>query len=219
MSNNYDAKDGTTGSAKTFKSTDNGGVHTPHKNIDVIASGASADIGAVADAAVVTDTTGSLSGKMRGLVKWAFERMPASLGQKVKTASFPVVLASDQDALALAAGSASIGGVKNNGPFYTVAQQYTTSADASGGVNITTDPDSSHRIVIDDLVISVGTTMEVSISEVSGAGVIFSVFLLANTAFAFSPTDGLRGSLDKQIKVIASVSGQIRVFASWHEET
>ena len=33
---------------------------------------------------------------MRGLVKWAFERMPASLGSKTSANSFPVVIASDQ---------------------------------------------------------------------------------------------------------------------------
>lgn len=76
-------------------------------DVDVsrIASAASPDIGAVADAAVVTDTTGSLSGKLRGLVKWAFERMPASLGQKAMAASLPVVLASDQAAIPVTTGT------------------------------------------------------------------------------------------------------------------
>lgn len=54
-------------------------------------------IGAVADAAVTTDTTGTISGKLRGLVKWAYERMPTSLGQKANTASLPVVLSTEQD--------------------------------------------------------------------------------------------------------------------------
>ena len=61
-----------------------------------IANGADVAEGATTDAAVVTDTTGTVSGKLRGLVKWAFERMPASLGQKVMAASLPVVIASDQ---------------------------------------------------------------------------------------------------------------------------
>src|SRR5258706_5264135 len=63
-----------------------------------IANGGDATQGAVADSAVITDTSGTLSGKLRGLVKWAFERMPASLGQKVMASSFPVVIASDQAA-------------------------------------------------------------------------------------------------------------------------
>lgn len=61
-----------------------------------VADGSDVAEGATTDAAVVTDTTGTLSGKMRGLVKWAFERMPASLGQKLMAASFPVTIASNQ---------------------------------------------------------------------------------------------------------------------------
>src|SRR4051812_26423201 len=55
--------------------------------------------GTNADAAIITDTTGSWSGKLRGVVKWAYERMPASLGQKTKANSLPVVISSDQDTL------------------------------------------------------------------------------------------------------------------------
>jgi hypothetical protein len=64
-----------------------------------IADGADVAEGATTDAAVTSDTTGTVSGKLRGLVKWAFERMPASLGQKAMSASLPVVIASDQSAL------------------------------------------------------------------------------------------------------------------------
>lgn len=64
-----------------------------------IADNGNAVEGSLSDAAIVTDTTGSLSGKIRGLVKWAFERMPASLGQKVMASSFPVVFASNQSPL------------------------------------------------------------------------------------------------------------------------
>lgn len=62
-------------------------------------------VGATGDAAVSTDTTGTLSGKLRGLVKWAAERMPASLGQKTKAASLPVTLASDEDAIGVSTGA------------------------------------------------------------------------------------------------------------------
>lgn len=64
-----------------------------------IADGADVAQGALADAAITTDTSGTVSGKLRGLVKWAFERMPASLGQKAMAASLPVVLASDQSSI------------------------------------------------------------------------------------------------------------------------
>ncbi|CAB4170126.1 hypothetical protein UFOVP1528_35 [uncultured Caudovirales phage] len=61
--------------------------------------GANVASGTTTDEAVVTDDIGTLSSKLRGLVKWAFERMPTSLGQKVATDSLPVVLASDQPAI------------------------------------------------------------------------------------------------------------------------
>lgn len=62
-------------------------------------------LGATADAAVTSDTTGTIGAKLRGLVKWAFERMPASLGSKLSAASLPVVIASDQAAVAVSAAS------------------------------------------------------------------------------------------------------------------
>ena len=58
-----------------------------------VSSGANVVEGATADAAVITDTTGTMNGKLRGLVKWAFERMPASLGRKAEAGSLAVVQA------------------------------------------------------------------------------------------------------------------------------
>lgn len=51
--------------------------------------------GANSDAAVVTDSSGSISAKLRGLVKLIAERI-AALGQAAMSASAPVVIASDQ---------------------------------------------------------------------------------------------------------------------------
>ncbi len=104
MANNISVKDAAA-ATKTLKTTDTGGVHTPHHNVDSLPAD---PFGANADAAVVTDAAGSISGKLRGLVKWAFERMPASLGQKAKAASLPVVLASDQDAVPITDNSGSL---------------------------------------------------------------------------------------------------------------
>jgi hypothetical protein len=76
--------------------------------------GAGATIGATTDAVVITDAAGTLSSKLRGLVKWAFERMPASLGQKSKAASLPVVIASDQDTLVVSGTVTSNAGTNLN---------------------------------------------------------------------------------------------------------
>ena len=64
-----------------------------------VANGSDVVQGATTDAAVITDTSGTVSGKLRGLVKWAFERMPVALGQTTSAASLPVVIASNQSAV------------------------------------------------------------------------------------------------------------------------
>lgn len=79
-----------------------------------IADGANVVEGALADAAIVTDTTGTINGKLRGLVKWAFERMPAALGQGSMAQSLSVVIASNQSALPVASHA-----VTNAGTFAT----------------------------------------------------------------------------------------------------
>lgn len=211
----------TPGTGATFKTTDTGSVHTPHHNVDAIAAGASADIGAVADAAITTDTTGSLSGKLRGLVKWAFERMPASLGQKAMAASLPVVIASDQSAIPLAAGAVAIGGVKDNGPHYTPNTPFVMSnADVSvTGQNITPAPGSGELIVVDDLVISVSTTAEVFIIEETTATEVFRAFVLANQPFVWSPRNRLRGlTFDKRLMIKTVAAAPIRTTALTHSE-
>lgn len=53
-------------------------------------------LGTASDAAIITDSVGTVAGWMRGMVKWAYERMPSSLGQKTSATSLPVVLPSDQ---------------------------------------------------------------------------------------------------------------------------
>ncbi len=95
------------GSISVTIASDEGNVLTD-TIVTTISAGASVDIGALADAAVVTDTSGSLSGKLRGLVKWSAERMPATLGQKTMTASFPVVISSDQSTFPVTVGALTI---------------------------------------------------------------------------------------------------------------
>lgn len=95
-----------------------------------VANGADVAEGATTDAAVVTDTTGTISGKLRGLVKWAFERMPTSLGQKTKAASLPVVIASDQ---ILLPNSSADGTLTNDGDTVELA------VSGLGGVSVSLD--------------------------------------------------------------------------------
>jgi hypothetical protein len=91
VANNIHVKD-YNGDEQIVKTTDNGGVQTPHHNVDLMPAD---PFGANADSAVVTDVAGTWSGKLRGLVKWAFERMPAALGRLAASDSLPVVISSD----------------------------------------------------------------------------------------------------------------------------
>lgn len=219
MANNFPVFD-KDGVSRTIKTTDNATVHTPHHNVDTLASGASVDIGAVADAAVVTDTTGSLSGKLRGLVKWAFERMPAALGQGTMAQSLPVVIASNQTGVPLAASAAMIGGVRADGPFHVPVEKVVSSSDLSGGaVDLTDAPTVGQKVILDDLVVSADTAMRVEIREETSGTVRLAFYLPVNGTFTFSPTNKLRHPVtNKKWQIITSVSGNIRAWASWHSE-
>lgn len=142
MADNIDI---TSGSGKTVATDEVSGTHYQRVKIGYGADGSYTDTdtsnrfpvaststaeGATSDAAVVTDTTGTVSGKLRGLVKWAFERMPASLGQKAKAASFPVVLASDMDGLITDNATFTASATKFIGGLIGVFQATVTSATA-----------------------------------------------------------------------------------------
>lgn len=79
------------GGTENLKTTDNGGVHTTHHNVDSVPG----LFGSTADPAKTSDADGTMIGFLRGLVKWCYERMPASLGIKTASASLPVQLSSD----------------------------------------------------------------------------------------------------------------------------
>jgi len=103
-----------------------------------IADGADVTQGANADAAITADLAGTASSKLRGLVKWAYERMPASLGQKTKLLSLPVTLASDEDALAV------------TGTFYPGTQPVSVADGSDAAEGTTTDAASATATVEDN---------------------------------------------------------------------
>ncbi|MCB8942535.1 MAG: hypothetical protein H6658_02045 [Ardenticatenaceae bacterium] len=113
---------------------DTGNMVSSLSTIDTDTGNIATVSGAVSDAAVTTDTTGTLSGKLRGLVKWAYERMPASLGQKSKANSFPVTLASDQGAVPVAIAANKITVTKKSGATIAASASTYTSGDVFGGL-------------------------------------------------------------------------------------
>jgi hypothetical protein len=139
-----------------------------------IADGADVTQGAIADAAVITDTTGTISGKLRGLIKWAFERMPASLGQKIMTASFPVVISSDQSAVPISAASlplptgASTSALQTQ-PGIDIGDVTVNNAAGASAVNI---QDGGNTITVDGTVItSPPANASTNLAQVGGVAI------------------------------------------------
>lgn len=108
MANNITVKDGL-GANQVITTIQTAGVHTPGHNVLSVPAD---PFGAIADAAVTGDNPGSLSAKLRGMLKVLGLSLPASLGQKVMASSLPVTFASDQTVLpvgGLTASEAHIG--------------------------------------------------------------------------------------------------------------
>jgi len=99
----------------------NSGVDIGDVDVASIADGVDVTQGALADAAIISDAAGTVSAKLRGLVTILADIWDSvnnlirtsvtnligitSLGQSNKAGSIPVTLASDEDAVALAANS------------------------------------------------------------------------------------------------------------------
>ena len=108
-----------------------------------VQDGADINAGTTTDAAVDTDTTGTMSGKLRGLVKLFvnfLSRFPSSLGQKTMANSLPVVISSDQSALPIS-GTITATGVATETTLTDVKTQQTDGSqktkitDGAGVVN------------------------------------------------------------------------------------
>jgi hypothetical protein len=220
MADNYEAKDAG-GTNVSFDSKDIGsGIQRPRVEIGSAPAGALTDIGnSTSTTGIITDTAGTVLGFLRGIVVLLL-RFTASIGQKLKATSLAVVLASDSDPLQLTAGAESIGGVKDNGPFYVPTQTLGSSANASSTpVDITTLPvNSAKAVILDDLVFSAAVDMVITVKEASGADLLVSLYKTAMGPCSISPRNRLRAAVNKKMQILTSVSGQIYTWASWHEE-
>ena len=122
---------------------------------------------------------------------------------------------------ALAAGTASIGSTKDNGPTQTVTRTYTASADMTTAAAITPAPTGGEKIVLMDLLISTDTAMNVLLEEETSGTDLDRIYLAANTPVPVT----MRGyqikvaTADKKITAKASVAGNIAIKAVTFSET
>lgn len=127
---------------------------------------------------------------------------------------------------ALPTGTNSIGAVKNDGPNWTtvwgVGGVPFNSADQSASAASVSDaPTTGQKIVVDDIVISVGSAISVTLKEETSGTVIAGPFYMAaNTTQIFRP----RGKgwklpvANKKLQVQTSGAGNVTVHAGYHSE-
>jgi hypothetical protein len=179
MANNFAVKDAAAAST-TVKSTDTGGVHVTHHNIDVIAAGSN-----------------------------AIGKLAANSGVDI----------GDVDVTSIAAGSNTIGGTRDAGPAWTSAYLYTTSADASGGADLTAAPTAGQKICVDDVIISVGAALTVTLEEETSGTDVMVFYMAANSTVQITPRGKVKlATADKKLRLDTSGAGSISVLVTYHSE-
>ncbi len=96
-----------------------------------------------------------------------------------------------------------------------------TSADASGGATAITDaPTSTKKLVLTDMLISVGSTLTLTFTEETSGTVIAKMYMLANTSFHFNPHGKIKlATADKKLMVQTSGAGNVAITALYRSET
>lgn len=117
----------------------------------------------------------------------------------------------------LAAGSNIIGSARHAGPHWTPSDFIVDSADATALADFSFAPTSGEKIVIDDLVISVGTAMTVTVTEETTGDVLYKLYMTANSTEVISPRNGRKlASVNKKVQIQASAIGNIFAHLSYH---
>ncbi len=195
MANNFAVKDAAAAST-TIKTTDTAGVHVPHHNIDVIAAGDN-NIGNVDIASALPAGTNAIG------------KLAANSGVDI----------GDVDVLSIAAGTNTIGGTRDAGPAWTSVWQHTVSADASGGADLTAAPTGGQKICIDDVIISVGAALTVTLEEETSGTDLMVFYMAANSTIQITPRGKWKlATADKKLRLDTSGAGNIAVNVTYHSE-
>lgn len=112
----------------------------------------------------------------------------------------------------------------DNGPGWTqvfgVSGAVFTSADASTAAAVTDAPTGGQKLVIDDIIFSVGSTAMQVDFEIETAGTNFLTFYCAaDTSYQFTPRGKFKlPTADKKLMVDTSAAGNIAVTVWYHSE-
>lgn len=124
-----------------------------------------------------------------------------------------------QNTAAPGAGTAAIGGVKDNGPHWTPVRTYTATSSATT-TDITVAPTSGQKIYLDDCLISADAAQTVSIVEEDAPGTIFAkVFIPANGTVQITLRDGIKAATaNKKLRAITTTTANTSFTACYHSE-
>ena len=111
------------------------------------------------------------------------------------------------------------GATTDNGPAWTSAYLYTASADATGKVAVTAAPTGTQKIVIDDIIVSTDTAMNIIFEDETAATPLIKLFLPANGSAQITPRGRIKLPVaDKKLMIDASVAGNVAVTCVYHSE-
>ncbi len=117
--------------------------------------------------------------------------------------------------VALATGAAT----KDNGPGWTSVYTFTTSADATGGADVTAAPSTGEKLVITDVVVSADTAMSVSFLEETSGTEVLRVYLPANGTAQITPRSKLKlATANKKLRIDTSAAGNVAVTVAYYSE-
>ena len=151
-------------------------------------------LGITTGAKVITDANGTLQQYLRGLVY-----------------------------LDITAGAKAAQPATDGGPSWTssygVSSAAVVSADMTTAAAVTDAPTGGQKIVVDDIVVSTDTAMNILFEcETSGVD-IFKVFLPANGSAQITPRGKVKlATADKKLTAKASVAGNVAVTVTYHSE-
>lgn len=105
-----------------------------------------------------------------------------------------------------------------NGGFTGETTTQTTSADLSSVTNITAAPTSTQKLILDRIVVSTLTAMNLQIKEETSGTLLCRLNLAANSGPVALSLGIKLPTADKKFTATASVSGQIDITAIYHSE-
>ena len=124
---------------------------------------------------------------------------------------------------ALEAGTSTIGATLDAGAEWTqsfgVSGVGFTSADASTAAAVTDAPTGGEKLVIDDIIFSVDTAMQIDFEIETAGTIFFSVHAAANVLYQITPRGKFKmPTADKKLMVDTDGAGNISVLAFYHSE-